>query len=123
MGRYYSGDIQGKFWFAVQPSDAADRFGVVGEQSHINYYFDESDLDSVRSELERIKTGLGNKMEKLDKFFSKNIGYNEEMIAKCLRCKIEKVKDILRDYADYQLGKQIEDCLVKNGYCSFEAEL
>lgn len=22
MGRYYSGDIEGKFWFAVQPSDA-----------------------------------------------------------------------------------------------------
>ena len=28
MGRYTSGDLEFKFWFAVQPSDAADRFGI-----------------------------------------------------------------------------------------------
>ena len=28
MGRYYNGDIEGKFWVAVQPSNAADQFGV-----------------------------------------------------------------------------------------------
>jgi hypothetical protein len=27
MGRHYSGDIDGKFWFAVQPSD--DRNGMM----------------------------------------------------------------------------------------------
>ena len=32
MGRYYSGDIDGKFWFAVQPSDDANYFGVEGER-------------------------------------------------------------------------------------------
>ena len=32
MGRYYNGDIEGKFWFAVQSSDCADRFGSIGEQ-------------------------------------------------------------------------------------------
>ena len=31
MGRYYSGDIEGKFWFAVQDSDDADHFGIEGE--------------------------------------------------------------------------------------------
>jgi len=31
MGRYYDGDISGKFWFGVQSSDAADRFGVKGQ--------------------------------------------------------------------------------------------
>ena len=35
MGRYYSGDIEGKFWFALQSSDAADRFGVVGTQPKV----------------------------------------------------------------------------------------
>ena len=30
MGRYYSGDIEGKFWFAIQSSDDADYFGVEG---------------------------------------------------------------------------------------------
>ena len=28
MGRYYEGDISGKFAFGVQSSTAADRFGV-----------------------------------------------------------------------------------------------
>jgi hypothetical protein len=27
MGRYYNGDIEGKFWVAVQSSDDADFFG------------------------------------------------------------------------------------------------
>ena len=31
MGRYYNGDIEGKFWFAVQSSDDADFFGQQGE--------------------------------------------------------------------------------------------
>ena len=31
MGRYYSGDIEGKFAFGIQSSDAADRFGVIGQ--------------------------------------------------------------------------------------------
>ena len=29
MGRYYTGDIEGKFWFALQSSNAASRFGGV----------------------------------------------------------------------------------------------
>ena len=28
MGRYITGDIERKLWFAVQSSNAADRFGV-----------------------------------------------------------------------------------------------
>jgi hypothetical protein len=31
MGRYYYGDIQGKFWFGVQNSDDASYFGVEPE--------------------------------------------------------------------------------------------
>ena len=56
MGRYYSGDIEGKFWFALQSSDAADRFGVVGTQPNVlNYYFDESDLEAVEEEIANIE--------------------------------------------------------------------
>ena len=53
MGRYYYGDIEGKFWFAVQSSDAADRFGVIGEEPHyLEYDFTEDDLEEVEEELE-----------------------------------------------------------------------
>ena len=40
MGRYYSGDIEGKFWFAIQSSDDADYFGVEGVSNYLGYYFD-----------------------------------------------------------------------------------
>ena len=29
----------------------------------------------------------------------------------------------LGDYADYQLGKKILDCIEEQGYCEFQAEL
>ncbi len=41
MGRYYSGDIEGKFWFGVQSSDDADFFGVTGYAPEtLEYYFE-----------------------------------------------------------------------------------
>ena len=49
MGRYYSGDIEGKFWFGVQSSTAARRFGgSESEPNYINYYFSEDDLEDGR---------------------------------------------------------------------------
>jgi hypothetical protein len=52
MGRYYSGDIEGKFWFAVQSSTAADRFGAShNEPSYVEYCYSEDDLEGVEAEL------------------------------------------------------------------------
>ncbi len=36
MGRYYNGDIEGKFMFAVQSSDDADFFGVQGQEAYLH---------------------------------------------------------------------------------------
>ena len=47
MGRYYNGDIEGKFWFAVQSSDDADFFGVEGYSAYLNYYFDKDDMTTI----------------------------------------------------------------------------
>ena len=47
MGRYYDGDIEGKFMFAVQSSTAADRFGSEGFNNYVDYYFDESHLGTI----------------------------------------------------------------------------
>jgi len=39
MGRYYDGDIEGKFWFGVQPSNDGEFFGCVEQEpTDINYY-------------------------------------------------------------------------------------
>ncbi len=41
MGRYYDGDIQGKFWFAVQSSDDGEFFGSQEcGNNYIEYYLD-----------------------------------------------------------------------------------
>ena len=119
MGRFYNGDIEGKFWFALQSSDAADRFGVTGEEpNYITYYFDEDNLEDVEAEIKNIEEGLGDKISTLDKFFEENNAYNDEMIEK-----IGITKDELRNYADLGLGKQIRDCIKETISCSFEAEL
>jgi len=117
MGRYYSGDIGGKFWFAVQSSDAADRFGRSGYYS-LQYYFEKDSLGEVESEIAHIETKLGDKLHTLDKFFEENNGYNDEMLKA-----IGITKADLSEYADLQLGKKIATCLIENGSCQFEAEL
>lgn len=119
MGRYYNGDINGKFWFAVQSSDAPSRFGgEVCEPTYIQYYFGEDHLENVENEIKKIEEKLGDKKTTLDNFFKENNwAYNDEMLEK-----IGITQKELEDYADLGLGIQIRDCIKENGECNFEAE-
>jgi len=124
MGRYYSGDIEGKFWFGIQSSDDADFFGVDGyDTQELRYYYGESDLDGVEDGIKACKKALGRNEKKLDDYFSKNNTYNEKMIADQTGIAIEKIPDLLEWYARLELGIKIRDCIKKNGYCNFTAEL
>lgn len=124
MGRYITGDIERKLWFAVQSSNAADRFGVTGcEPNYIEYYFNKEDnLAYLQNELKHIENTIGlENMKKLDDFFNSTNGYNDSIM------KEYGVLDIWEnyksDYVDYGLGKDIEKCLMENDECSFQAEL
>jgi len=118
MGRYYNGDINGKFWFAVQSSNAADRFGVTGQEpSTLHYYFSEDDLESVEAEIKNIEESLGDKLQVIEKFFEERNGYNDKMLEEA-----GITQEELSDYADLGLGKEIRDSIKENGQCSFEAE-
>lgn len=124
MGRYYSGDIEGKFWFAVQSSDAADRFGVTGTcPNYIEYIFQEEDLPGVQKELANIENTLGDKLAKMDEFFKTRDYYNNQELQDFLGISAEETKIALSHYADYGLGKKIEACIISNGSCYFEGEL
>ena len=113
MGRYYSGDIEGKFWFGVQPSDAADRFGVEGSTpNYLEYYFDEENLEELEDELDRIES---------KNWFKKYHLYYEDDTGTIV--KPDVTQEALKDYADYVLGIQIYDSIKKTGQCSFNAEL
>ena len=124
MGRYISGDIETKLWFAVQPSDAADRFGVTGTQPEtLEYWFREEDLESVEDEINSIIESLGKYKDLFDKFFNEKYSYNDEQLSKYLQVDEKETKKLLKEYADLELGIKIRDCIKENGECSFSAEL
>ena len=125
MGRYYSGDIGGKFWFAVQSSTDATFFGVEPYQpNYVNYYFEkEEHLKMVKNGIKECEKVLGKNLKTLDKFFSENNGYNDDMIVEQTDIKEDDISNLLKWYARIKLGIQIRDCLIEQGVCGFEAEL
>ena len=126
MGRYYNGDIEGKFWFGVQSSDDGDFFGSKGQEPNtfLNYHFTKDEhLKDIKKGIKECEKELGTWKEKLDKFFKDNNGYNDEMIEDQLGLKKEKSRELLEWYARLELGNQILECVMKQGDCSFEAEL
>jgi hypothetical protein len=123
MGRYYSGDIEGKFWFGVQASDDADFFGVEGiEPEQLIYYFEKSDLPEIRKGIKSCKTALGKHKEEMDEFFEINEAYNDEKLAKHLKVTVKDTRGLLEWYARLELGEKILKCVEDHGGCSFTAE-
>ena len=119
MGRYYSGDIEGKFMFGVQKSNSADRFGFKGQEpQHLEYYFMDDDLEQVEAEILNIETSLGDKLEVLKDLFENYDIYDDDLLR-------EKniIEHDLSEYADLLLGIKIRDCINRTTECSFTAEL
>ena len=131
MGRYYQGDIEGKFWFGVQSSDDANNFGGSeielqddgGEVMELEYFFNKEDLESINEGIQTCITDLGEFKVKLDEFFADSTGYNPDELAKHLGITKEKYSTIMYSYARLQLGNQIKKCVEDNGECRFTAEL
>lgn len=130
MGRYYDGDISGKFWFGVQSSDDADYFGVEGTQpSYIEYYFDKDNLADVEKGVSYCREVLGDNLERLDKFFNTRQSYNDDMIKEVwLNDYKTELSDMdinvmLQWYARLDLGDKILDRLREYGECQFRAEV
>jgi len=126
MGRYYNGDIDGKFWFAVQPSNAGERFGAKEiSPYYIEYEIDREDsYNDIVKELESIESN--DAIKRVDDMFKmlqllKGNGYDDDT----LKQYGVKEKDI-EEYADYELGKQIKNWFDDNpdrDVLSFQAEL
>ena len=128
MGRYYSGDIEGKFWFGVQSSDDGEFFGArERDPNFVDYVVEE--IEPVKEGIKECHEALGENLHRLDDFFEENRGYNDEMIVKWYKEKYDKkitegdIMDMLKWYARLRLGEQIHDCMVKKGFCEFNAEM
>lgn len=124
MGRYYSGDIEGKFWFGVQNSDAADRFGVAGQEpNYIEYYFTRDNLKDVEEELEYIKKELGvHVIGMLEQWFDSKVS-DYGSLEEYLNMDKKQTQHVLSEYADYTLGVKIANRIENYDECSFTAEL
>ena len=124
MGRYYNGDIEGKFWFGVQSSTDASYFGgEQGEPNFVNYCFEKEDIPSIKEGINSCKKELKGFKSKLDQFFKDKDAYNEEQLAKALKIPVIKVKFLLGWYARLELGEKILKCVQDTDECNFEAEL
>jgi hypothetical protein len=122
MGRYYDGDINGKFWFAVQDSNDADFFGVTGYQpEQLEYAFEEEHIPEVEAGIAKCEDALGVNKAKLDKFFKDNNGYNDKMLEDA-GFDPKTVSGLLVWYARLNLGEKILASLKENKQCYFTAE-
>ena len=124
MGRYYNGDINGKFWFAVQPSNDADFFGgESSEPEYVHHYFYKDDIKDIKNGIKECENKLGKFKKMLDVFFEKRDSYNNVMIEKKFKINKKKVEELLEFYARLELGEKILKCVEKKGECSFDSEL
>jgi hypothetical protein len=148
MGRYYSGDIEGKFWFGVQSSDDASSLGgfpeyvygdedVDGDEEEryeedaigLLYRFGPEQEEDLSEAIYKCKKELGEFIEKLDKFFEENDSYNDSNLALALGVDgslgvdESKVRFLLVYYARLKFGEKIQNCLNENGQCNFTADL
>jgi hypothetical protein len=124
MGRYYNGDIEGKFWFAVQSSDDASFFGGQEcEPNYIDYQFEKTDMKDIKKGLAECKKELGVFKKKIDLFFKDRIAYNNKELADFLKVSEEQALKLLTWYARLELGMKIYKCVKENGDCGFQAEL
>ncbi len=119
MGRYYNGDIEGKFWVAVQSSDAADQFGCPGMiPNYLEYYYDEDNIPAVKAGIKKIRDRLD--YDKVHGFFEGQGSrwYNQDDLVNA-----GITDEEVSDYADLILGKKILKCLYATRHCRFTAEL
>jgi hypothetical protein len=129
MGRFYNGDINGKWWFAVQSSDTPERFG--GQETSIDYII--CNNEEFQEEMKKLETTLGENLKIFDEFFAKKDSYNNEQLVEFFQEKGKNYTDnismvdieyLLKDYADYQFGlevaKYFEDTMEESCYISSE---
>ena len=132
MGRYYQGDIEGKFWFGVQSSDDANNFGgseieLQDEDTEdiyeLEYFFTKEDLESINEGIETCIKDIGEFKPKLDEVFSSSNSYNPSELARQFGVGQNKYRDLMESYARLHLGEKIKKCVEEKGESRFTAEL
>ena len=126
MGRYYSGDVEGKWWFGVQSSNTPIKFG--GTETFIDYTI--CNDDTFKRQVKQLKQDLGDKLEWLQQFFDENNGYNDAMLMEFMmkknpRYDKSELRRDLENFADYEFAMQVKEYFDDTGeeYCNINSEL
>ena len=113
-------------WFAVQESNDADNFGVIGEpSSDLYYHFNEDNIRGINKELAKCRESIGtDSLEIMDRYFKKHRTEShqalDDLVIKIGDTEYKKLKEY---YARIELGEQILQCIKENnGECSFSVE-
>lgn len=108
MGRYYSGDIEGKFMFAVQPSNAGERFEAFDiEPQYVEYCVNRESYEHIKKTLKEIqKTGA---VKRVKNMFDNENGYNDE-----IQKKYNVSDKDMSEYADWILGSKMKSFFDEN---------
>ena len=141
MGRHYDGDIEGKFWFAVQSSDDGEYFGAIDiteentdsdyHDGFVDYVIYFSDIDRVKAGIDLCKRQLRGNYLILNEFFLSNNGYNDEMIiehykkTRGIHINEGFLREQLTIFARLDFGTQILLYFIENPGedCHFTAEM
>lgn len=120
MGRYYEGDIEGKFWFGIQDSDDGEFFGTKDMgNSYINYCVENDNKNKVDKGIENCKIKLGEWLIIFDTFFNENNAYNDLKIEDFIiknhyKVDFKDYREKLEWYARLQMGKKMKIFFDKN---------
>lgn len=120
MGRYYEGDIEGKFWFAVQNSDDGDFFGAEEmDANYINYCIDNENKNMVYKGIKKCEKKLDEWLKIFDTFFNENNAYNDLKIEDFIiennyKVNLGDYRDKLTWYARLLMGKKMEKFFKEN---------
>jgi len=138
MGRYYeetdNHSFEGKFWFGIQNSNASERFGgSYYEPNHINYTYNEDDLEKVSEELDAIEEWIESQGVSVDDNNLNSIRQSDTQSYDAVQTKwVEPIWDLANDtqdktlsseLADYELGCKIEWTIKRYGHMNLECEL
>lgn len=114
MGRYYNGDIEGKFMFGVQCSTSGERFGAQEVASNwIDYEIDRDDFEILFNDQMK-KLNENGAVSKCKEFFEWVDKENNNLYSTKDQEKFGITHADLSDYADYRLGMQIKDWFDNN---------
>jgi|TARA_R100000479_G_scaffold175875_1_gene128110 hypothetical protein len=124
MGRYYHGDIEGKFWFGVQPSDDPKFFGAVEEPGDTVDYYTE-DLSLIENGIARCREEIGDYLEQMQHFYNKIVSNPKyaQTLSEWLNVPEHKADNLRGWYARLELGEKMYLQVKEHGSCFITAEL